>query len=339
MFLDPKVSYELIFEPLDDYRQPQDVVFELDPGEHRIIRSDYIPSQTLLMIPEGKVLLGDVFSEGAEDEKPVLTVSISQFLIGKHEVTNALYATWLTKAVKEGKLIYMADFDKKGQVIDLSGHLICKTMTSDSYSQITVTQDSEAGTLFRAMPGRDNSPVIDVTWYGAQAYCADNKCRLPTEAEWERAAGMSLEKSEKLKKYRYGFSQDTIDKTWANYKYDNTPITNFQVLTTDVGFYNGINLLPLSSSDTTQLRTHDAQSPAGAYDMSGNVFEWVSDWYAPKRLESDLKDPQGPRTGQNKIAKGGCYDSLAEELRVSKRLPLPPEHCDPYTGFRAAKSQ
>lgn len=337
--LEPKVEYELIFDPWENYTPPQSISFELQPGEHRIIRADYIPVQKLVLVPEGKVLLGDTFNEGAEDERPVQTAFISQFSIGMYDVTNALYSAWLTKAVKAGKLVYLSNFEKKGQVIDLSGHLICKTIENDAYSQITASRDNEFGTVFRAIPGKDNFPVIDITWYGAQAYCMDNNCRLPTEAEWEKAAAMSLEKAgQPLKKYRYGFSQDTIDKTWANYKYNDLPITNFQVLTTEVGFYNGVNLLPLSNNEKNQLRTHDAKSPVGAYDMSGNVFQWIADWYGIRQTTKDVvKDPKGPSSGTKKIAKGGCYDSLAQELRVSKRLPLAQEYCDPYTGFRVAK--
>lgn len=338
--LEPNIEYELIFEPWDNYTPPPTTTFKLKLGEHRILRFDYVPMQKLIVVPEGKVFLGDTFNEGMNDEQPVQTAFISQFSIGMYDVTNALYADWLTHAVKDGKLIYLFDFENKGQVIDLAGHLICKTLENDPFSQIVASHDHKVGTQFRSLPGKDNYPVIDVTWYGSQAYCSDNNCRLPTEAEWEKAASMEIEKvGQPMKKFRFGFSQDAIDKTWANYKFSDAPITNFQVLTTEVGFYNGINLLPLSTQDKTQLRTHDAKSPVGAYDMSGNVFQWVADWHGPRQATNDIiiKDPQGPATGTKKVAKGGCYDSLAEELRVSKRLALLPDHCDPYTGFRVAK--
>lgn len=311
----------------------------LEPGEHRMVRAHFIPSENFLTVPEGELLLGDVFKEGMPDEGPVRKAFISAFSIGMYDVTNALYAAWLTEAVKAGKLIYLSDFDKKGQVIDLKGRLICKTNESDHFSQIQTSKDNDTGLTFRSLPGKDHYPVILVTWYGAEAYCQDHQCRLPTEAEWEKAASMAIVKERMpLRKFRYGFSQDQIDRTWANYKDNDRPIVNFQVLTTEVGFYNGVNLLSLREGEKSQLRAHDAKSPVGAYDMSGNVFQWVADWYGPyQNSQETLKDPKGPSNGKQKVAKGGCYDSLAEELRVSKRLPLPPEYCDPYTGFRVAK--
>jgi formylglycine-generating enzyme required for sulfatase activity len=331
--IEAKVSYVITFDAWEHFTPPVPITIELNTGENRIVRADYKPAEMLLDVAEGKVLLGDTFNEGADDEKPALTAFVNRFSIGAYDVSNALYAAWLTKAVKEGKLVYLTDEASKGQVVDMEERLICKTIANDPDSQIAASNDSELGLVFGALPGKENFPVIYVTWYGAQGYCKDNGYRLPTEAEWEKAAAMANEK-----KYRYGFSQDTIDKTWANYKLNDAPLADLNVLTSEIGFYNGTNLLPLSIADKSQVRTHDAKSPVGAYDMSGNVFQWVADWYAQRQASNDvLKDPQGPAEGTQKVAKGGCYASLAEELRVSKRLPLDPGHCDAYTGFRIAR--
>jgi formylglycine-generating enzyme required for sulfatase activity len=87
------------------------------------------------------------------------------------------------------------------------------------------------------------------------------------------------------------------------------------------------------------LVTHKAVSPVGAYDMSGNVWEWTSDWFQPEYSASlSLQDPQGPATGTDKVAKGGSYASIAQDVRCSARLALPPEHMDAMTGFRVVAS-
>ncbi len=215
---------------------------------------------------------------------------------------------------------YHHDGDLKGNVTDLDGHILIKTLEGDRLSQITAMGGSIQRVHFVSLPDRQRYPVVFVSWYGAQAYCKNNGYRLPTEAEWEKAAGMTLKPP--LKKYIYGFSQDEINSTWANYKAQEEP-RMFRVLTTEVGFYNGENLLPLSLEDPEQRTTHNAISPIGAYDMSGNVWEWVNDYYSEKEAK--------------KVAKGGCYDSTAQGVRVAERIGLYPEHTDPFTGFRVAK--
>ena len=72
--------------------------------------------------------------------------------------------------------------------------------------------------------------------------------------------------------------------------------------------------------------------------MSGNVWEWVADWFTDNYVEAlDSVNPKGPQSGTNKVVKGGCYDSLADGVRVTERLGLKPDHTDAFTGFRVAK--
>jgi formylglycine-generating enzyme required for sulfatase activity len=332
-------QFEIVFDDVPNYKTPEGVTLELKAGEEKSIIAEYSPLLSLIDIPEGQAIIGDASSQEKINELPAKIVTLSAFSIGVYEVTNAEFAAWLNTAIKSGTISYVKEADNRGQVVNLKGDLLFKSFEADPYSQISAQQQSTGTPTFTALSGKDSYPVINVTWYGAQAYCQDNKCRLPTEAEWEKAAGMEPQTAgASLKKYRFGFGRNDIDSTWANYKDDVDSIQYFKVLTTPVGFYNGTNVLPLSLKSNTQQSTNLAKSPYGAFDMSGNVWEWVSDWYDEGYYANMLeRDPQGPAEGTEKVVKGGCYDSLADGVRVTERMGLAPNYCDAYTGFRIAK--
>lgn len=339
----PKAErFEVVFDNVPNYQTPAPLPLYISHNNEYALQATYTPIQLSVPIPAGKAIIGDPMgNESTNEMQRTKTVTIKAFALGTYEVTNAQYATWLNQALKQKKIAYVKEADDRGKVIDMQGRLLFKTFDADPYSQISAQLHSDEIPSFLPLPGKDSYPVINVSWYGAMAYCNDNECRLPTEAEWEKAAGMApTAPGVPLKKFRFGFSKDTIDPTLANYKSDDRIIQYFQVLTTPVGFYDGNNTLMLSPESTGLRRTHLAVSPYGAYDMSGNVWEWVSDWYDEEYYKNmPEEDPQGPATGTLKVVKGGSYDSLKDGVRVAERLGLPPDHTDAYTGFRVAFSK
>lgn len=151
--------------------------------------------------------------------------------------------------------------------------------------------------------GYARHPVVGVTWYGAVAYAKWIGKRLPTEVEWEIAARGKLEGS----LYPTG---EEIEKTQANF----------------------------FSSDTTAVMSY-APNDYGLYDMAGNVYEWCHDWYGYNYYELSIQEPdnpQGPLQGVYRVLRGGCWKSLKEDLRCSRRHRNNPGTVNGTYGFRCA---
>lgn len=151
--------------------------------------------------------------------------------------------------------------------------------------------------------GYSKHPVVGVTWYGAVAYAKWVGKRLPTEAEWEIAARGVYENS----LYPTG---DDIEKNQANF----------------------------FSSDTIAVMSY-APNGYGLYDMPGNVYEWCHDWYGYNYYEISIQEPenpQGPLQGVYRVLRGGCWKSLKEDLRCSRRHRNNPGTVNGTYGFRCA---
>lgn len=325
-------KYELFFAPLPNFTAPAAIDITLKPNEQKTISANYVPEVAFSTVARGSAIVG-AQSGNFTNALPVKIVELNSFAISTYETTNNQYALWLNQALQKGQVHYAAEGSGQGLVTDTQGNLLCKTTTSEPLSQIQAAANALGEMSFFALPGKEQHPVIFVSWYGANAYCRDKGGRLPTEAEWEKAAGMALtDIGEPLKKYLYGFSSNNIDPSWANYKSSLLPSGSDAVRTTEVGFYNGINTI---TEPSRPILTHNAQSPVGAYDMSGNVWEWTQDWFSNDYSTSAESNPNA--TGAFKVAKGGCYDSFAEGVRVAERMALPADHVDRFTGFRMAK--
>lgn len=150
----------------------------------------------------------------------------------------------------------------------------------------------------KVSPGEGN-PVVEVSWTDAYYYCEALGKRLPTEAEWEYAA------REGGKNIRFGNGKDRITSSEANFD-ARAPFPY-----SDRGEYRG---------HSTPASFFSHPNALGLYDMAGNVFEWVQDWYEPGYYErSPEKNPQGAKTGIYRVIRGGSWHSIAYFLRATAR--------------------
>ncbi len=156
---------------------------------------------------------------------------------------------------------------------------------------------------FSIESGYIKHPVVGVTWYGAIAYAKWIGKRLPTEAEWEIASLSDIDDA------LYPTGVD-VEKSQANF----------------------------FSSDTTNVMSYPANA-RGIYDLAGNVYEWCQDWYGYNYYETSAQEPnnpKGPLQGVYRVLRGGCWKSLKEDLRCSKRHRNNPGAVNSTYGFRCA---
>ncbi|MDZ7724501.1 MAG: SUMF1/EgtB/PvdO family nonheme iron enzyme [candidate division KSB1 bacterium] len=232
-------------------------------------------------VPGGSFQMGSNSSEAYSDEQPVHTVTLSDFKISKYEVTNAQYAAFLND---QG---VSSDGSASGtEYIDMNA----------SYCQIDY-----GGGQFVVESGKDNYPVIGVTWYGAKAFCEWAGGRLPTEAEWEYAARGGPQS----RGYTYA-GGNTIDA---------------------VAWYDG------NSGGHTHPVGGKRANELGLYDMSGNVWEWCADWKG-NYSSSSQTNPTGPSSGSYRVRRGGGWNDDARYCRVAYRYVSVPGGSRNVLGFR-----
>ncbi len=337
----------------------------LGEGEIPVEGEPVVVPGELVDVPAGTFQMGDPWYEGSSYEVPVHGVYLDAYRIGKYEVTNQEYADVLNWAQGRGYLKNSSGGTYTGGLIYAYNQPIADTQASYDYSQITYSggvfgvrsRTGHGGVLYSMA----DHPMTDVSWYGAVCYCnwlseknglqacydtsnwtryapVRNGYRLPTEAEWERAAAWDGSRH-----WRYGMTSDTIDFTRANYSdwesedYAN-PLGLDWPYTSPVGWYNGVNPARVSAPGTL---TVNATSPVGAYDMSGNVWEWCHDWWYRVYTTEPVTNPTGPSTGSFRVLRGGSWYNYSRGTRSAARGRLYPgdwvNYGDLY-GFRVAVS-
>jgi formylglycine-generating enzyme required for sulfatase activity len=237
----------------------------LAPGAIQVSATD---GMEMVYVPAGSFNMGS--SAGPADEQPEHSVYLDAFWIDKTEVTNAMYSL----CVQSGS---------------------CLKPYNQSNTHFNYYPD----------PTYADYPVIDLKWSSAEAYCAWAGRRLPTEAEWEKAAR----------------GTDGRAYPWGNIL-PNSSLLNFNN----------------PAGDTVRVGSYpQGASPYGALDMAGNVTEWVADWYdAGYYAVSPQSNPAGPADGQFKVLRGGSWHSDVYSIRSADRHYLAPDIRDIVVGFRCA---
>jgi len=245
-----------------------------------------------VFVPAGAFKMGGD-SEGLARERPAHVVDLDAYYISRFEITNR---EW--KKFRDDPGYDDPKFWPNGRVVP-----------RDQIPYWTQPNNHGGGT-----PGSDDYPVLGVNWDAATAYCAwlsartGKHYRLPTEAEWEKAA-----RGTDARHYPFG---PTIDRTRANY----------------VGAQAFDTVMPVGSYA-------GSASPYGAFDMAGNVMEWCQDWYDRDYYAvSPRKNPKGPATGAYRVVRGGSFFVEAFDLRAASRsLAWPSFQAHRMIGFRPVR--
>jgi formylglycine-generating enzyme required for sulfatase activity len=262
------------------------------------------PSDGMVMkyIPSGKFEMGS--AEVESHERPVHTVDVSAFWMDEHEVTNAMYAAFLNAVAQDLQVQDLGIVHYQGNPIY---DLLCVNPLCATWKH-RIALDGEE---YKVTPGYADHPVALVSWYGAEAYCAWANARLPTEAEWEKAARGGLAG----KMYPWG---------------DETPVCT-------PGASNGAQMIDCDG-DTAPVKQF-APNGFGLYDMAGNVWNWVQDWYGENYYSQPPGvDPQGPKTGQYRVLRGGAWYYDEANQRCAKRFGNESTGAFKTFGFRCASS-
>lgn len=275
----------------------------------------------MVRVDAGPFLMGDEQGYASDGEGPVHEVHLAAFLIDEVAVTNAAFAAFV---------------DATGHVTEaerLGWSFVFAGLLPDDFPD---TRGVAAAPWWRQvfeadwrrpegpqsdLGGRDEHPVVHVSWDDAAAYATWAGKRLPTEAEWEKAARGGLEQAT----FPWGDELEPGGEHRMNVWQGSFPAEN----TLADGHYG-----------TAPVRAY-APNAIGLYEATGNVWEWVGDWWARGYYASSPDtDPVGPADGDMKVMRGGsylCHASYCRRYRVAARTASEPVSTAGNTGFRCAR--
>lgn len=262
----------------------------------------------MVLVPPGEFVMGTPEgSDGLPDEHPERRVYLSGFYLDRYEITNLAYSAF----------------------VQATGHR-------------APVHSNPARTLWEQnnpIPGIEDHPVVNVSWDDAVAYCRWAGKRLPTEAEWEKAA-----RGTDGRRYPWGNNWDlhvaNSASFWAKRTIEFQSGADWDAfwingegarLSREHGIKGEVLTMPVGSFP-------QGASPYGALDLAGNAAEWVADWFDPNYYRgAPLTDPPGPVRGAIKAMRGGSWLKPAVSLRTSDRDWGTMDSRPSGTGFRCAK--
>jgi len=280
----------------------------------------------MVFIPGGSFLMGTDSQEGfpADGEGPIHRVKVNPFYMDVHTVTNREFM----KFVRDTD--YVTEAERFGWSF-VFYMLVSKDIKRKvkQYVQQTPWWLVVEGATWKHPEGPGSSvnnrmahPVIHVSWNDAIAYCRWAGKRLPTEAEWEFAARGGLEQKE----YPWGDELTPGGRHYCNIWQGEFPYKN----TVEDGY---LSTAPAKSFP---------ENGYGLYNISGNVWEWCSDWFTTNIQKRGGKDnPKGPDIGKTRVMRGGsylCHQSYCNRYRVAARTSNTPDSSTGNIGFRCVRT-
>lgn len=270
----------------------------------------------MVYIPAGTFAMGS--NEGFAHESPIHEVSVDAFYMDTHEVTNKEFARF----VQETGYVTEAEQWKWSIIFAPDDSIGDRVPGAEWWKRGDGATWQHPNGPDTSIDGLDDYPVVQVSWNDATAYAKWAGKRLPTEAEWEYAARGTLESTP----FAWGMDFAPNGEYQANTWTGQFPIN-------DTGEDGYAALAPVGKYKPNGF---------GLYDIAGNVWEWVEDWYDPNYYRSaPARNPTGPESGIEKVQRGGsfmCAPNYCLGYRVSHRGKSGIDSGLPNSGFRCVRS-